>query len=78
MKVPLCAWEAVALAFKLVLGCSLWLHFQSLLSYLVAMVPLDILPLLLHGASSSCYREVHVQMKLLEHPIIFIKAEEEN
>lgn len=74
----LSVWEAVALAFKLVLGCALWLHLKSLLSYLVAMVPLDSLPLLLHIASSSCYREVHVQMKLPKHSIIFIKTEKEN
>lgn len=74
-KAPLCDREAVALAFKLVLGCALWLHLRSLFSYLVAMVLLDISPLLLHIAYSFCYREVPVQMKLPECPIMFIKAE---
>lgn len=78
MKAPLCDQEAVALAFKLVLGCALWLHLKSLVSYLVAMVLLDIFPLFLHVASSSCYREVQVQMKLPERPIMFIKAEQKN
>lgn len=78
MKAPLFDREAVALAFKLVLGCALSLHLKFLVSYLVAMVLLDILPLLLHVASSLCYREVQVQMKLPERPIMFIKAEKKN